>query len=288
MLVVDQLHGEDALPGELDRAMPTLTRDGCAIHYDVEGSGPPVLFIQGCGVGGDGWRPQLDALKERYTVISFDNRGYGRSSPAKEITVAAMAADSLALLDALGEERAHLVGHSLGGVIAQQLALDAPTRVKSLALLCTFARGRDGARLTPFLFWIALRLRIGPRAARRRAFLEMVMPEAALRTMDRDAEAARIGRLFGRDLSDNPSIMMQQVRALGAHDISARLHELASKPALVVSAEHDRIAPPTRGRELAAAIGTARYVEIEGAGHGVTLQKADEINQLLLEHLSRA
>ncbi len=266
--------------------MATLDRGGSAIHYDVEGAGPPVLFIQGCGVGGDGWRPQLDALKERYTVISFDNRGYGRSGPAKEITVAAMSADSLALLDALGFDEAHIVGHSLGGVIAQQVALDAPARVRSLSLLCTFGRGRDGARLTPFLFWIALRLRIGPRAARRRAFLEMVMPDSVLRAMDRDAEALRIGRLFGRDLADNPSIMMQQVRALGAHDISARLGELAATPTLVISAEHDRIAPPARGRALAAAIGTARYVEIEGAGHGVTLQEADAINALLFEHLN--
>lgn len=268
--------------------MPTLPRDGCTLHYDVEGSGPPVLLIQGCGVGGDGWRPQLDALKERYTVVSFDNRGYGRSAPARDITVEAMAADAFAVLDALGFAGAHLVGHSLGGVIAQQMALDAPSRVRSLSLLCTFGRGRDGARLTPFLLWIALRLRIGPRPARRRAFLEMVIPDGALRTIDRDAEAARIGRLFGRDLADNPPIMMQQVRALGAHDISARLGELAAIPTLVISAEHDRIAPPSRGRALAAAIGSARYVELEGAGHGVTLQKADQINALLLEHLDAA
>ena len=204
------------------------------------------------------------------------------------VSIAEMVKDARALLDTLGWSSAHIVGHSMGGVVAQQLALDSPERVRSLSLLCTFFRGRDGARLTPWMLWVSLRTRIGSRAARRRAFLEMVMPRSVLEATDRDAMAEEVGRLFGRDLADQPPIVMQQVRALGAHDASKELEALSPIPTLVVSAAEDRVAPREQGRALAAAIRGARYVEIEGAAHGVVIQKADAINALLVEHVRAA
>ncbi len=268
--------------------MALLARDGFSLHHDVSGSGPPILFIQGCGVGGDGWKPQTDVLAKSHTCASFDNRGYGRSGDASEITVRAMTDDVVALLDHLGWGSAHVVGHSLGGVIAQQLALDAPARVRSLSLLCTFVRGKDGAKLTPWMMWKAIAMRVGTRASRRSAFLAMVMPAAALAAADHAALAAELGALFGRDLADQPGVIMKQVQALGAHDTSARLGELAPIPTLVVSAVEDRVAPPAQGRALAKAIGTARYVELEGAAHGVILQQPAVINALLAEHVAKA
>jgi len=268
--------------------MTRLVRNGLSLHYDVSGSGPPIVFIQGCGVGGDGWRLQTDELAKRHACATLDNRGYGRSSATKDITVRAMTDDVVALLDHLGWESAHVVGHSLGGVIAQQLALDLPRRVRSLSLLCTFVRGKDGAKLTPWMLWKAIAMRVGTRASRRTAFLSMVMPAAALAGADHAAMAAELGALFGRDLADQPDVIMKQVQALGAHDVSARLAELATIPTLVVSAAEDRVAPPAQGRALANAIGTARYVEVEGAAHGVILQKADVINSLLAEQVEIA
>lgn len=269
--------------------MATLARDGFFLHYDVAGTaGPPILFIQGCGVGGDGWRPQTDVLSATHRVASFDNRGYGRSGVTSDITVRAMTADALALLDALGWNSAHVVGHSLGGIIAQQLAFDAPARVRSLALLCTFWRGKDGARPTAWMLWKAICMRVGSRASRRRAFLEMIMPASELAAADAATMAEDLGRLFGRDLADQPAVIMKQVRALGAHDMSARLGWLSTIPTLVVSAKEDRVAPVEQGRALAKAIGTARYVELEGAAHGVTIQKAEAINALLAEHVASA
>ena len=266
--------------------MTVLARNGLSLHFDVRGSGPRVLFIQGCGVGGDGWKPQTDELAKRHACATLDNRGYGRSSATNDITVRAMTDDVVALLDHLGWESAHVVGHSLGGVIAQQLGLDLPRRVRSLSLLCTFVRGKDGAKLTPWMLWKAIAMRVGTRASRRSAFLAMVMPASALAGADRAGMAAELGALFGRDLADQPGVIMKQVQALGAHDVSARLSELAAIPALVVSAAEDRVAPPAQGRALAKAIGTARYVEVEGAAHGVILQKPDVINALLAEHVA--
>src|SRR6185503_4034510 len=215
--------------------MPSLARPEVDLHYELTGCGPPVLFIQGVGVVGEGWRPQVTGLKHNFRTLIFDNRGIGQSLPCRgPISIEAMAVDARALLDAVGWESAHVVGHSMGGVIAQQLALDCPTRVRSLSLLCTFARGKDGGRLTPATLWMGLRTRLGSRRMRRRAFLQMLMPEEYLRTANEDELASRIGRLVGRDLSEQPPILLQQLRALGRHDSSPRLAELASIPSLLI------------------------------------------------------
>ena len=153
-----------------------------------------------------------------------------------------MAEDALAIMDAEKIERFHVVGHSMGGVIAQALALRAPERVCSLALLCTFARGSDGSKVTLPMLMTALRMRIGTRAMRRNAFLELIMPERYLREVDRAALAARLAPLFGHDLAEQPSIVMKQLRAMSAYDAGASLSRLAHIPTLVVSAAEDRIA----------------------------------------------
>ena len=128
------------------RPMPVLETAGAALHYTREGQGPPVLLVQGVGVVGEGWRPQIDGLADRFTVLAFDNRGFGGSTIRDgALSIESMAGDAIALVDALGFERFHVAGHSMGGVIAQAIALRATARVRSLAFLCTFAHGRDGA-----------------------------------------------------------------------------------------------------------------------------------------------
>ncbi len=244
------------------------------LHGPIEA--PPILFIQGVGVAGSGWMPQVRELSREYRCLTFDNRGLGGSAHVPgPITIEAMAADALALMDAAGWEAAHVVGHSMGGVIAQQLALDAPGRVRSLSLLCTFARGRDAARMTPRVVWLGIRSRVGTRGMRRRAYLEMLYSPGHLASADLEALAAQTGELIGRDLADSPPILMKQLRALGAHDISARLKGLAGIPTLVLSAELDPIALPEYGRALAAAVPGARYIEVTGQSHGVVLEKPE-------------
>ncbi|MEO8217795.1 MAG: alpha/beta fold hydrolase [Acidobacteriota bacterium] len=125
-----------------------VEQSGCPITYDVRGRGPAVLFIQGVGVHGDGWSPQIAELSPHYECVSFDNRGIGRSCPsAAAITVEQLAEDALAVMDAADLPAAHVVGHSLGGLVALQMALGNPHRLRSLSLLCTFAAGRDAAPL---------------------------------------------------------------------------------------------------------------------------------------------
>ena len=266
-------------------ASRTLEYCGCLLAFDLVGSGQPVVFIHGTGVHGAAWRPQTDALSAEYTCLFFDNRGMARSQPrGVAITITQMAQDALALMDALAWTNAHVVGHSLGGIVAQELAIIAPHRAKSLSLLCTFSRGRDAMQMSAGMLWTGLRSRIGTRRQRRRAFLELMMPPAGLAKVDANAMAISLEPVFGHDLADQPPVVLAQMRAMGGYDATPRLNALRDIPTMVVAAELDRISPPHVGRAMAAAIPGATYHEIAGAAHGVPVQCAGTINNLLREH----
>lgn len=221
-----------------------------------------MLSIRGTGLHGDGWRAQIDELSRRYRCLSFDNRGIGGSQPyGAAITVEQMAEDAVALMDAEGWDSAHVVRHSLGGLVALHLALSARTRVRSLSLLCTFARGRDATQLSWKMMWLGLRTYVGTRRMRRRAFAELVLPPDSL--AEREACAERLAPIFGHDLADHPPGVMKQLAAMREYDATPRLHELAGPPALVVGARYDRIARPELVRVLAANMACCRLVEFD-------------------------
>lgn len=269
--------------------MPSVERGAARISYAKAGAGPAVLLIQGVGLEGRAWRPQVEALTSRFTTITFDNRGIGASSyPRGPLTIEDMAGDALAVMDNEGIKRFHVVGHSMGGVVGQELALAAPTRVLSLSLLCSFARGRDAVKLDPGMLWTGVRTRIGTRRGRRNAFLEMVVPTDRHSRGETDAFLSLLTDLFGRDLADQPEIAMPQLKALSRYDAHSRLPSLEGIPALVVSAELDRIARPASGRALAAAIPGARYVELPGAGHAIPAYRPETVNDVLTQHLTAA
>ncbi|WP_422925035.1 alpha/beta fold hydrolase [Singulisphaera sp. PoT] len=273
----------------MDVTRKVVEHEGSRLAYDVRGEGPPILFIQGVGVHGDGWLPQVEPLSSRLTCITFDNRGMGRSQPAdSNLTVDRMIDDSLAVLTAAGFSSAHIVGHSLGGLVALGFALSKPERVRSLSLLCTFPGGRAAAPLTLRMIWAGSRTRIGTRKMRRRGFLRLIMPAETLIGEDEDAMAERLAPLFGHDLADQPAVVDAQLKAMRASDMTDRLGELKDVPTLVVTGTHDPIAPPRAGRMLAEKIAGARYVEYGDASHGLPIQWADRVNALLVEHLAHA
>jgi pimeloyl-ACP methyl ester carboxylesterase len=268
----------------------SVVHRGCRLTYDLRGEGAPVLFIQGTAVHGDGWMPQIDGLRDRHACLSFDNRGMARSQPVGDValTVPQMAEDARIVMDACGWDSAHVVGHSLGGLIAQQLALDAPRRVRTLSLLCTFANGRAATRMSWWLLQSGVRTSLGSKRRRRHAFLEIVMPPAVLANADKDAMAGELEPIFGHDLAVRPPVTMRQVSAIRAFDVTARLSELASIPTLVVGAAFDPIARPELVRALAEGIPNARLVTFDDAAHGVVLQHRARINALLADHFERA
>lgn len=248
-------------------------------------------MIQGVGVLGTGWLPQLPALTPHFTCLRYDNRGIGQSQPVgRSITIPQLVDDALALMDAQGWESAHIMGHSMGGVIAQELAVRARNRVRSLTLMCTVARGKDATSMTPFRFFTGIRTWVGTAAGRRKAFLQMVLPphEVPTEPAERNALAEHLAVYFGHDLANHPPNAIKQLNALAAHDTSPHLKTLAAIPTLVIAAEHDQIAPARFGRAIAQAISGAQYVEIAGASHGAPMVRADEVNQHVLTHLLAA
>lgn len=271
--------------------MPTFRTDDASLHYDDAGAGPPVLWLQGVGVSRRAWSPQTGELSSAHRCIAVDHRGIGGSEGALEgLTVDRMARDALALLDGLGLARVHVVGHSLGGVVAQRLALLAPARTRSLALLNTFAGGKDLARPSARLVWLGLQTKVGTRVMRRRAFARLVMPDAYVEARGIDAVVEELERVFGRSLAapEVADVADRQLAALRAHDERDRLAELAGVPTFVASGRHDPIAAPAHGRALAAAIPGATYREWEEASHALPIQLPEEVNRALAAHFAAA
>ena len=245
-------------------------------------------MIQGVGAHGTSWNPQVEILKASYNCLTFDNRGIGASQPVgMKLTVHQMAADALALMDHLGWQSAHVVGHSLGGLIALELALTAKSRVRSLTLLNTFANGTDATRMSLQLLWISLKLKFGTRGIRRNAFMELVLAPGQKKEQGAGV-ADHLARVLGHDVADLPAISAMQLAAMKSQDVTPRLGELAGVPTLVISGQKDLIARPASGKAIAAGVPGARYVEIAGASHAFPILEAERCAGLTLENLVEA
>lgn len=260
--------------------------ESCPLAYRMDGGGPPLVMIQGVGAYGTSPNPQIDILKQHYECLTFDNRGVGASVPAgQKMTVPQMARDTLALMDHIGWDTAHIIGHSLGGLAAMELALTDKRRVRSLTLLNTFARGADASRMTLKLLWIVLRLQFAPRSIRRDAFMELVLPPKFKGDAQKVADV--LSGVFGHDIADLPDSSNRQLKAMKAHDVTERLSNLEGIPTLVISSEFDLIARPASGRAIAAGIPGARYIEIPGASHAFPVIDAERCAAMILEHLDK-
>lgn len=266
-----------------------ISKPNLDIFIRVEGQGPAVLFIQGVGVIGHGWEPQTKELSKYFKTITFDNRGIGKSIyKGKEFSIETMVQDVNLILNELGIKSAHIVGHSMGGVIAQKLAIDHPALVKSLALMCTFSKGSQAMQLNARSLWLGLRTRVGTRAMRRKAFLEMLFSSKYLTNQTSLNElTAHTCEIIGRDLADSPPIIMKQLKALARHDSSLELGKLSNIPTLVISGNEDPIARPEFGSDLARRIPGASFMSLENASHGIVLERPDEINKILIEFISK-
>jgi pimeloyl-ACP methyl ester carboxylesterase len=198
-----------------------------------------------------------------------------------------MARDALGLLDALDIARVHLVGHSLGGVIIQRIALLAPERVASLTFMCTFAGGDDLKRPSAKLIWLGARSRIGSRSMRERAFARLVMPDAYLEARGERQVIADLEAAFGRPLWQMPKLADLQLAALRKHDERSQLPKLTNLPSIVLSGRHDPIARHSANVGLAHAL-RARHQVWEDASHALPLQHPAEVNRVLREHIRAA
>lgn len=263
--------------------MPIATLGGLSLRYEERGAGAPVLLIAGLGRGLDMWEAQAAALAPRFRVVTFDNRGVGGSAaPPGPYTAAQMAEDAVGLLNHLGIERAHVVGASLGGFIAQELALAHPARVRRLALLGS-SFGGDRSRRMSAEVWRLMADRDGLSYSE---YLERVVPLGFAEefvAQNREWVARSIAaRAAAPPVS--AAAWMAQACAGATFTAAERLPGLAPTT-LVMTGTADVVVPPANAWLLARAIPDARLVLYPGAGHYFFIERADAVNRDLIAFL---
>lgn len=263
--------------------MPFAEANGLRLFYEERGAGDPLLLIMGLATDHVGWVLQVPTFSERYRTIAFDNRDVGQSAMAAgPYEISDMAADALALADELGLDTFHVVGVSMGGAIAQELALRAPERVRTLQLAVTWGgSGRYGAEKARL--W-ANEVRTRPREDFLDSLLLVNLSEQFYENPDAVAYARRL--MLDNPHPQDPEAFIRQSDACGRHETRDRLHQL-SMPVHVISAEYDALVNAWKQQELADLIPGAKLTVIPRAPHGANMERAQEFNHAVLEFLAQ-
>jgi pimeloyl-ACP methyl ester carboxylesterase len=245
--------------------VPTARNRTVSLHYDSTGTGVPVLLVMGLGMNATGWwRTVPVLLAAGLRVLAFDNRGVGRSDrPAGPYTTAVMADDAVAVLDATAVQRAHIYGISLGGMIAQEIALRHPDRIARLVLGATTPGGEGATHADPET--LEFFQRRGQMPAEEAVWASVPYNYS---TRTRAQHGDRIVQDIGQRLRYpiEPEPYAAQLAAALGHDAYDRLARIRA-PTLVVHGREDVMVPPANGRLLADLIPDARLLELGGAAH---------------------
>jgi 3-oxoadipate enol-lactonase len=257
---------------------------GTHLWVETAGTGgTPVLLVMGFGLPGAAWHPQIRGLSPQHRVAWFDNRGVGRSEDRPGYaSIADLAEDATGVLDHLGWDDAHVVGVSMGGMVAQELALRHKKRVRSLTLIATQPGGRRNAVPSRRGLRLFAKANATRGATRLAALRELLFPgDVTLSDDDKhliDAFQQPIAR----------HIALRQLAAILAFDARRRLPNLGGVPTLIVRPGQDLLIRPTRSDELFRRIPGATLTRFDDAGHGVSAQRADDVNRELLRHMRAA
>ena len=262
--------------------MPFADTPSGRIYYEVQGEGEPLLCVMGLSADHLAWALQVPTWSQRFRTVIFDNRDVGQSFYADgPYEVRDMAADTLALADALELESFHLLGMSLGGAIGQEVALAAPERVRTLTLVVTYAGAGN---------WGTERARLWGAEVMRKSHEEHV-DSLLLYTLSEDFYRNPEGVQFIRDMvlanphPQAPEAFVRQLDAGGRHETRDRLGSL-SMPVHVVGAAHDALVPVWKSEEIAALVPGAKLTIVPDAPHGLNLERAEELNELVLDFIT--
>ncbi len=262
--------------------MPLARNGDVGLYWEAQGAGEPLLLIMGLGGSSRAWYRLLPHLRGTgRRVIVFDNRGTGRSDRIDgRIRLQDMVHDALVVLDAAGAGSADVLGVSMGGMIAQHLALEHRARVRSLMLGCTTANARAGLPSWRLLTASAMR-QLAPARA-----LDVIAP-ALYAERTRREHPERIAEDFAvrREEATPGATFLAQMQAVAGHDVRRQLHELEGLSVTVIHGDEDALVPPARGRELVALIPGAVAAPIAGAGHMLLTDAEDATVAALLGHL---
>ncbi|MGD9712602.1 MAG: alpha/beta fold hydrolase [Thermomicrobiales bacterium] len=264
--------------------MPQVKVNGLSVTYDSAGSGPPVLMINGIGADRSGWGMQIPAVSQNFRAITYDNRDVGETAwigEPHDYAIAQFAADAAALLDALDIDRAHIVGASMGGAIAQEFAIHFPERTKSVTIVCSWPRS-DPWMVELMTQWDHIFRHQGQVAWNRNSWLWVF-------TYRYYAEPGNLKALVQlAEQAPNPQTFEQYLRQSAAfkrHDALDRLPGISS-PAHVICGEEDIYTPLRYSMEMANAIPGATLSVIPEVGHGMFWEATDAFNALIVDFLN--
>jgi 3-oxoadipate enol-lactonase len=265
-----------------DAGVPTAGEAGAEVYWERSGAGEPLLLIQGMSGTHLTWgEPFLSRLRPDFDCVVFDNRGIG-NSPVVEapFTIADLAADALAVMDAAGLETAHVLGISMGGMTAQELALAHPDRLRSLTLGCTYPGGPGSSLIAPEDAGPLLEAMSSGNLDRA---LE-AMYEINLSPGFRADEAHFTDfSTMAKALPARQQTVQLQLGAIGGHDTQSRLAEIAA-PTLVVHGTADKLIPVANGELIASLIPGARLEILDGVGHMFWWEQPEHSAELVRAH----
>jgi 3-oxoadipate enol-lactonase len=260
--------------------MPYTTSDGTRIFWEESGSGEPLLLIMGLGYSSVMWHRTLPIVSAHYRTILFDNRGVGKSGvPSGAYSIAQMASDAAAVLDAVGVARAHVFGVSMGGMIAQEFAINYPDCVSRLVLGCTACGGRNSVQAAANVLAVVM--------ARAKMTPEEGAKAMAPYIYDASTPPERIEEDLALRRRDYPQAdgYLGQVQAILAWSSFDRLN-LIQAPTLIIHGETDQLVPPENAPILASAIAGSRLVMLPHASHLFTTDQPEASHREILAFLA--
>lgn len=259
--------------------MAFVENQGTKIYWDEQGQGAPVLLIMGLGYASSLWHRIRPALAQCYRTIAFDNRGVGLSDvPPGPYSIATMASDAAAVLDAADVSDAHIFGISMGGMIAQEFALQYPAKTRSLILGCTSSGGPTAVRAEKKVADILMARGMTLEQARE-AMLPYIYDAATPR--EKVEEDLRLRRRCLPSLEG----YMAQLQGILAWEGHSRIAQITA-PTLVIHGESDALVPPGNGELIAARIPGAKLALIEHASHLFLTDQTDAAHKKIFEFLS--
>jgi pimeloyl-ACP methyl ester carboxylesterase len=254
------------------------------LYYEEHGRGEPLLLIMGLGASTLSWAEQIPAFAREFRVIAFDNRGAGRSDkPDGHYSIALFAEDTAGLMDALAIDAAHVYGQSMGGFIAQELALRHPQRVRTLVLGSTSCGGRHAVAGSPENLAIFGSINaLTPQQAAEKGLPLLYSEEFIARQRGALIERS----LREAELRPPPDAFGRQVQAAIRHNSFDRLADIRC-PCLVITGSDDKIVPADNSLVLTQQIPHAELAVLPDAGHGYLMEKAEESNAIVSDFLRR-
>ena len=259
--------------------MSFIENQGAKIYWDEQGSGEPLLLIMGLSYPSYMWHRTRPELAQRYRTIAFDNRGVGQSDvPPGVYSIALMASDAAAVLDAAGVQSAHVFGVSMGGMIAQEFALQYPQRVRSLILGCTAAGGPHAVQAAPEVLATLMRQGMTPEEAK-----EAIIPFI----YDAGTPRARIDEdmVIRMKWYPTPQGYMSQLQGIIGWEAYSRIAQITA-PTLVIHGETDQLVPVANGRLISDRIPGAKLMLIPHASHIFESDQPGVANRAILEFLA--